>query len=133
MKKILLNIWQLPQHILAWVILLLLRNRISETLKYNGLTYYFSPKIPGAVSLGDYIFINSRMSNRDWTMKHEYGHSIQSRILGPLYLIVIGLPSFIHATRYTLNPKLSNYYSFYTEKWANKIVDITPSQKIKKV
>lgn len=27
------------------------------------------------------------------TIKHEYGHQLQSYILGPLYLLIIGLPS----------------------------------------
>jgi len=29
------------------------------------------------------------------TLVHEYGHTIQSIILGPLYLLIIGIPSSI--------------------------------------
>ena len=58
---------------------------------------------------------------------HEYGHSIQSKILGPLYLLVIGLPSIIWAglfEKYRNKHKIS-YYSFFTEKWANKLVGLS--------
>ncbi len=54
---------------------------------------------------------------------HEYGHTIQSLILGPYYLLLIGLPSMLWL-RLPVFQKLRNrkhisYYSFYTEKWAD--------------
>lgn len=54
---------------------------------------------------------------------HEYGHTIQSMILGPLYLFVIGIPSCIWAfTPYFQKLRSKgkySYYDFYPEKWAN--------------
>ena len=52
---------------------------------------------------------------------HEYGHTRQSLKLGVLYLVVIGLPSFMWAVMKGLG-LFSNidYFSFYTEKWAEK-------------
>lgn len=48
------------------------------------------------MSLGLFIFMfGGRYIGDEETLKHEYGHSIQSKILGPLYLIVIGLPSLM--------------------------------------
>jgi hypothetical protein len=60
------------------------------------------------------------------SIKHEYGHAIQSRILGPLYLIIIGIPSIIWAALYgSIIPRYkNNYYRFYTEKWADKLMNI---------
>jgi hypothetical protein len=49
----------------------------------------------GAVSLGQFIFIFSRYNDVGFIERHEYGHTIQSHLLGPLYLLVIGLPSII--------------------------------------
>ena len=54
---------------------------------------------------------------------HEYGHTIQSLFLGPLYLPVIGIPSSV----WCFLPPLVNmrrndgvsYFAFYTEKGAN--------------
>ena len=54
---------------------------------------------------------------------HELGHHKQSLILGPLYLIVIGIPSLIHAWLWNPNSGKS-YYDFYTEHWANKLSKI---------
>ena len=72
------------------------------------------------LSLGIFIFVGS--DNKKLLM-HEYGHSIQSLILGPLYLIVVGIPSLLWAllfSKYRKNKNIS-YGKFYTEKWANKL------------
>lgn len=69
----------------------------------------------GGVSLGKYIIVNQWMPTKE--IMHEYGHCIQSRYLGWLYLIVIGLPSLLWAMFY----RGKNYYSFYTERWADKL------------
>ena len=56
-------------------------------------------------------------------LKHESGHQVQSFILGPLYLLVIGLPSIVWNVcfrKYRAKYQIS-YYDFYTEKWANQL------------
>ena len=57
---------------------------------------------------------------------HEYGHTLQSKMLGPLYLIVIGLPSLIWAWLYgpVIPWSKNGYYVFYTEKWAEKLGEV---------
>ena len=78
----------------------------------------------GAVSLGMFIFIFRDYSkNKEQLVKHEYGHSIQSKILGPLFLLVIGLPSIIWAAAFKKFRRKRNisYYALYTEKWADKL------------
>ena len=77
------------------------------------------------LSLGCFIFVPDH--NDEDILNHEYGHTIQSLILGPFYLLVIGLPSLIWCNlpyfkrRRTI--KHISYYSFYTEKWANRLVE----------
>lgn len=81
----------------------------------------------GNVSLGMFIFVNESTelvgcySQR--MLSHEYGHTIQSLILGPLYLLVIGLPSFLWCNVPAFERKRQEngiaYSSFYTEKWAD--------------
>ena len=80
----------------------------------------------GAVSLGMFIFFFRDYGNGEWkqkTVKHEYGHSIQSKILGPLFLLVIGLPSIIWAAAFKEFRRKRNisYYWLYTEKWADNL------------
>lgn len=64
---------------------------------------------------------------------HEYGHTIQSLILGPLYLIVMGIPSTLWGFLPSLNNKRKNqgisYFSFFTEKWANYLGEKVTNQK----
>lgn len=122
MKDILLWLWQLPQHLLALVIMLACR------AEYDGrdgdVRIYMSSRMPGSISLGQYVFLKWRS---DWTRSHECGHSAQSRILGPLYLVVIGIPSFCWAVWCRICDWFGRdvlYYSFYTEKWANRIAGL---------
>ena len=91
MKKILLFIWQLPQHLLA-LILKFIWKPVSMEIYKDKKVYRIKQKGIG-VSLGNYIFLHTNYS--DQTVKHEYGHSIQSIYFGPLYLLFVGIPSAI--------------------------------------
>ena len=47
---------------------------------------------------GAFIFIDTGAEGEEYKKTvsvHEYGHTIQSLILGPLYLFVVGIPSFV--------------------------------------
>ena len=63
------------------------------------------------------------------TLVHEYGHTIQSIILGPLYLLIIGIPSSIWAMTFNNKGNTISYYSFYTEKWANVLGEKVTKEK----
>ncbi|PRY83466.1 hypothetical protein [Alkalibacterium olivapovliticus] len=56
---------------------------------------------------------------------HEYGHTYQSLILGPLYLFTVGITSLIwsRSTYYQTKRKKDGltYSSLWTEKWANNL------------
>lgn len=122
--EILLYIWQLPQNIAGLIMLLIYRIE-KKYLKLNGRTFYYTPEMISGISLGNYIIIKKE----DWgvDMRHEYGHSVDSRKFGPLYLIVIGLPSLlgnIYDKIFHKNWKYSDscewYYNQPWEKSADK-------------
>jgi hypothetical protein len=77
----------------------------------------------GSVSLGKYIFLCPAHWDNEKVLLHECGHQKQSLILGWLYLLVIGIPSIIWAGFFKGFRKKHNidYYSFYTERWADKL------------
>ena len=94
-------------------------------------------KIPYSLGCGMFIFLND--TNLDAysdqlndkmtydTLVHEYGHNLQSIILGPLFFPVIAIPSLIWASvpyfqRLRKRKKLP-YYWLYCEKWANMLGD----------
>ena len=123
-RNLILFIWQLPQHIVA----LIYFGYLVMMCKDLGIDSRYKQAIVipcimrGAVTLGNYVFagLNSEYKK---TIKHELGHTIQSKILGPLYLIVIGIPSITYCGLRRIFPSLrkKNYYDFYTEKWANNL------------
>ncbi len=59
---------------------------------YRGKHYQYSDNIKGAISLGEYIVTSTKDSK---TLDHEYGHTVQSRRWGPLYLLSIGFFSLM--------------------------------------
>lgn len=94
--RILLWIWQFPQHIVGFIMSLIWRTTVVRDVEmadgvHKDVTFYMYPY--NSVSLGDYRFI--RNGSGDLTYRHEMGHSIDSRRWGILYLLVIGLPSAI--------------------------------------
>lgn len=121
--KILLWIWQLPQNIIGVLMKTFLSINCFGTVK--DVNYYVTDSIKGGVTLGEYIFLGARASTKQLTKYHEYGHVRQSRMLGPVYLLVIGLPSIIRAW---LN-WYKDYYKFYTESWADKLGGIVRDEQ----
>lgn len=124
MLEILKFLWQLPQTIVALIYFSYLRykDEILATCTFQGAVVFIKKESYGSVTLGNHIFLSPRAT--DTTIRHEWGHTRQSLILGPLYLIVIGIPSIIWAaTHRTIEPN-TDYFDFFTEKWANKLGDV---------
>ena len=125
MKEVLLYIWQLPQNLLG-LLLLLFYKREKIYHKLNGRRFYYTKEMPSGISLGNYIIM--RYEDYSNGMKHEYGHSIQSRYLGWLYLLVIGLPSLcgniydrIAHKKWSWQDSAKWYYNQPWEKWADEL------------
>jgi len=117
--------WELPQTLCALLCRLFIKcNKIGSVIG-NRLCYTHNNDFLTAWSLGEFLFFKewyTRQYNWEQTYKHEYGHSRQSRILGPLYLILIALPSVI----WNLLSRIStwcakNYYNTPWEAWADKL------------
>ncbi|MBO6064610.1 MAG: hypothetical protein J6P62_11630 [Bacteroidales bacterium] len=116
---ILLYAWQLPQNLLGLLLVAILRP--EDAYDYHGSKVYYSHRMRGGISLGRYIIIRSyQLNDGAKTERHELGHSMQSRMLGWLYLFVIGIPSILWAAWWNEGRNRS-YYSFYTERWADRL------------
>lgn len=114
-------VWQLPQNLLALCIRGVLYQSTTLGDKVEGNQIIWCSAFRAGMTLGDYIFLPPKSSKK--TIKHECGHCRQSDILGPLYLIVIGIPSIVHNIIHTICTKHGvtwDYYSFYTEYWLMK-------------
>ena len=121
MMEILKYFWQLPQLIAALIYYWYLKRKdeILDTCTCQGAIVFIKRKSCGSVTLGNHIFLSPRAT--DTTVRHEWGHTRQSLILGPLYLIVIGIPSIIWASVHKKIAPDTSYFDFFTEKWANKL------------
>ena len=125
MKRLLFIIWQctwgLPQTILGAIFWWNIRH--YPTHFYRGcLQTQWSGK--GGLSLGLFIFTCKEGSpNYEKIRVHEYGHCIQSLVLGPFYLI-LGLISVCWANipyfRKLRKEKNIPYTSCFVESWASK-------------
>lgn len=118
--KLLRWIWEFPQCLLGFILTLCYNVEYKETFKEIPI---YAGKFPGGISLGLYVLMSESnwKYNRGWAKEHEWGHTRQSLYLGPLYLLVIGLPSILWAAFHGH----WNYYKFYTEKWADKLGGVT--------
>ena len=85
----------------------------------------------GSMALGGYLFLDK--NSGDEIVVHEYGHTIQSLILGPFYLFVIGIPSFLWANFPPIRKRRlkrgRRYTSFYPERWASHAGEKTTGEK----
>lgn len=121
MMEILKFFWQLPQTIASLIYFLYLRykDEILDICTFQGAVVFIKKESYSSVTLGNHIFLSPRAT--DTTVRHEWGHTRQSLILGPLYLIVIGIPSIIWAATHRTIASNKTYDWFYTEAWANKL------------
>lgn len=117
--------WGFPQTLIGLIMTLKLGKCKREL--YHGAVLSYHSGDWGGISLGMFTIINGHRPPV-WTgdaKVHEYGHTIQSLILGPLYLFVIGLPSIIwcNSKKFIELRKSgkATYYDFYPESGANTL------------
>ena len=92
-------------------------------------------KLDRGLSLGLFIFTPDKDTKYTNEIKvHEYGHCIQSMLLGPLYMMIVlismvwaGLPYFVILRKEKKIP----YTACFVESWASKLGEwITGEQAI---
>ncbi len=121
--------WGLPVNFFSGIVYLFFKiKRFRQERFYNAfITYVPTVKHKGAMAAGIFIYISSANSDVSNTgleiLIHEYGHVLQTLILGPLYWIVIGLPSIVWARFFEnyRDRREVSYYSLYCEAWANRL------------
>lgn len=118
--------WQLPQHLVALILMRMSGN--AKRTEEHGIVYYVTPRMGrAAVSLGEYIIVGVEGAKRRDVIQHEAGHSRQSRMLGPLYLLVVGLPSvamnLLSRASYAFGRGIyaDAYHERWPESWADRL------------
>lgn len=116
-----LFVWELPQNFLGAIVFVGAHlAKIIKKIEFEKGRIFIQTDF--SVSLGVFVFWT--FDSKGLNKKHEYGHSIQSQILGPLYLIIVGLPSFCRVQYYDyyLDARDSRaYYQGFPENWADRL------------
>ena len=118
--------WGLPQTLLGLV--LFLRHIKAPHAFYRGCIRTEWPH--GGVSLGLFIFTADAAhapsaERRAALAAHEYGHTLQSLLLGPLYLFTVGSISFTWANAPRFRRMRAErglpYSHCFVERWADRL------------
>ena len=130
--RALLMLWELPQNIIG-AFLFVFFGVFSDSVIFDeddSLEMY-SPMMRGAISLGVFQiyadkYLGSRVKYVELARKLGEGNRKQSKMLGPLYIIVIGLPSLVWSALHSSVRRLGtvDYFSFYTERWADRLAGV---------
>lgn len=136
-KTILMWVWQLPQNTIGWLMTRKPKGRTAITM-HDGETvpiYYTKNVFNCGVSLGDYIILDYDVyagRNDIKTHNHEHGHQKQSRMLGWLYLPVVGFTSAICNNlwdrlmhrHWKASERVRWYYNRFPENWADRLGEV---------
>ena len=135
MKTFLFRLWQwtwgFPQTLAGAVIRFI--NRKNPSRVYHGciVTRW---KNTGSLGMGMFLFLSERSyDSQPQVQVHEFGHAVQSAILGPLFLPIMGIPSFLWCNlppcRKLRREKGVSYYKLYTESTANRLGSLVSGEK----
>lgn len=126
--------WELPQDLLGALCYASerVRGRVLQTERESDR---FVVETAGtAISLGHVVFWSRRSSRwhdlDERNRRHELGHAEQSRLLGPLYLPIVGIASsaravYAFAYRELTGRKWHGYYAGFPERWADELGGVT--------
>ena len=123
MKRILFWLWQwtwgFPQSLVGLIVYLCNLDKKHEVYRGCIVTRWGNR---GSMGMGMFLFLGC---DDPQVRVHEFGHSVQSLILGPLFLPVMGIPSFLWCNipcfRRMRKEKGVSYYRFYPESTANRL------------
>lgn len=123
-------LWTFFQNLLGLIVVLITNAKKEErTFCQKTYSFYVAKRFNhswSGVSLGMFVIFACETDVNITSVKHEYGHQLQSVYLGPFYMLVIGLPSMLGniwnriAHRNWLNyERVRWYYNLPWEHWAD--------------
>ena len=131
MKHVLFWLWEwtwgFPQTFVGFIVYLICHKCPHGT--YRGcITTRWNNR--GSMGMGMFLFLGSEDPQ---VRVHEFGHSVQSLILGPLFLPVMGIPSLrwsnLPPCRRLRKEKNISYYRFYPESTANYLGSLVTGEE----
>jgi hypothetical protein len=131
-----LFIWELPQNLLGFIVFLIMKGRKKIVTTEKEAHRLFIETTNTGVSLGWFVFWTPAGNRFQYLTNdcrmHESGHALQSVKFGPLYLIIVGIPSLSRVAyskwyyrKYRRGWK--NYFNGFPENRADKLGGVTDS------
>ena len=117
--------WGLPVNVVGGIGYLVCTKILGyRHQKFGYANIVYMPWKQGGLSMGLFIFIREEKEKKEWLYNcriHEYGHTWQCLLLGPLYYLVVAIPSVIWCQCFAKYREKNNvsYYKLYCESWAN--------------
>ena len=116
--------WGIIMTAIGGVVAMVLILSGKRPFKYGGCYFFRVGKKPwGGLNLGLVSLISPHATGV--TMRHEFGHSIQNAMLGPLAIFLVYIPSFLRYHWFNLRRKLGlingNYYAAWYEHDATEL------------
>ena len=112
--------WGLTINLAGLLVFLFCYSRFHGKKFHNAIVTYL-PGNRGGLSLGIFIFLSVRDTQEiNRICAHEYGHTIQCLLLGPLYWVVVAIPSVIwyHLFADYRKKRGVSYDALFCERWA---------------
>lgn len=106
----------------TWVYFRVFSKKKCKTVWWKGQPCTYVPGSWGGITLGWFTFVDNQFTyDKGEIANHEHGHTLQSILLGPLWIFIIALPSLIWCGCFETYRRKNNvsYYWFFSEKWAN--------------
>jgi len=115
--------WGIPLNAIGAAIALVLLISGCRPQRFGYAIYCETGKNWGGVNYGGFFFVQKNASTQ--LKAHEYGHSFQNLMLGPLMPFIVTIPSAIryHYRNYlrAKGHSLPPYESFWCESWATRL------------
>ena len=112
--------WGSTANLAGLLVFLFCRIRFHSKMFHNAIVTYLPGNREG-LSLGIFIFLSVRDTQEiNRICAHEYGHTIQCLLLGPLYWVVVAIPSVIWYHFFAGYRKKCGvpYDALFCERWA---------------
>lgn len=113
--------WGAIMNVIGLIAFLVLVISGHKPRRFHQMVYFIVGSNWGGINLG-FCTIISRASGES-TLRHEHGHFIQNALFGPLFLVLVAIPSFTRSqyrnwlvrTKRKTRKELPDYYSIWFE------------------
>ena len=109
---LLAHTWGIIMTLIGYIVALVMLVLGAKPIKYNGIFYFKYKPSWGGVDFG-MCFVRDTTSTEHVT-KHELGHTYQNCVLGPLFPILVAVPS---ACRYWCQTIAEKHGKIFVNDW----------------